>query len=433
MNIASAKKIIAAAFLANDTVIMEGPHGIGKSTIVVQYANENNKHCVPLFLSHMEVGDLIGMPRTVEVASEHLTTWTKPIWLQRMIDHAWPTECDITDLVFSSKEFESAVKANLSTKSGIVTREEVNVAYAKAKGLNNLYKLHLVSNQTDIMCKLSKHSVLFLDELNRAPIDVRQSALQLVLEKQIHEHELPYVAGKATMIVAAINPASDYQVDELDAALLDRFLHIEVEADHVAWLEYARAKNLNEIVRAYIAENTKDIFHHPKDGGIGATPRSWEKLSSFMDNANKIDGDILFDVIKGKIGNTLASKFLIFFNNYSKVIKMADVEKVINKEMKKSKEPETIAKAVAKLMAKQEPIQKSEMAEQFLEKYISKSGDDALPLLAYLYSMDLELLAAFIKNLKARDDQAPFIALAELDKPNNKALFRKITSLAASK
>ena len=430
-----AKKVIAAAVMANDTVIMEGPHGIGKSTIVKQFAKENGYNCQDLFLSHMEVGDIIGIPRTIEQHGEILTTWSKPIWLARMIDFAWPIQHAFSDLVFTDKSLEKLFKDNLSASykpTDIITREEVNVAYAKAKGYDNLYKLHLVSNQTDIICTKSVQSILFLDEINRSPIDVRQSSLQLVLEKQIHEHELPYVAGKPTMIVAAINPADSYQVDTLDAALLDRFLHISVEADAKAWLEYARTSNLNEIVRAYIAEHPKDIFSHidsAKDP-ISATPRSWEKLAAFMDIADKIEPSTLFSCINGKIGKTLGAKFVQFYNSYAKVIKMADVEKTITKEMKKSKNPEDIAKAVAKQLEKQEPIVKTEMAEQFLDKYIKKTGDDALPLLAYLYSLDIELLATFLKGLRNREDQTSYNTLAKLDEPQKKALFRKITSLA---
>ena len=84
MNITDAKLVIKAAAAADDTVLMEGLHGIGKSEVVGAFATENNYYMVPLFLSHQEVGDLIGMPRTTEVDGEIVMYWTKPIWLQRM-------------------------------------------------------------------------------------------------------------------------------------------------------------------------------------------------------------------------------------------------------------------------------------------------------------------------------------------------------------
>ena len=151
-----------------------------------------------------------------------------------------------------------------------------------------------------------------------------------------------------------------------------------------------------------------------------------------MNVIDKIPAEIQFDIFKGIIGTGIASKFLQFYNNYAKVIKLADVEKVIAKAKKKDPAFESVAKDVAKLMDSQEQIQKLEMAEQFLAKYINKTGDDAYPLLAYLYSMDLEALAGFIKTTKS-NDKAAFDKLTALDAPNGKALFKKIVAASATK
>jgi bisphosphoglycerate-independent phosphoglycerate mutase (AlkP superfamily) len=43
MNIAEAKQFIAVSDLINKTPLLQGVHGIGKSEIVRQYAEENNK------------------------------------------------------------------------------------------------------------------------------------------------------------------------------------------------------------------------------------------------------------------------------------------------------------------------------------------------------------------------------------------------------
>lgn len=434
MNINNSKLIIAAAALANHTVIMSGAHGIGKSSIVKQFAKENNKHCVELFLSHMEMGDVLGLPRTSEVAGVLTTTWSAPDWIQAIINRAFPPEVAIEDLQFNDKDFEKFVinSSSIERLHHAIPRATLNTLYAKFYGLFD-DQLHLISNQTNLIYKKSVECVLFLDELNRAPIDVRQGTMQLILEKELHCHKLPYINGRQTQIVAAINPASDYQTDELDPALLDRFVFLEVEADVKAFLEYARAKNLNDIVRAYLAEHPKDIFTHSRDSKdpIGATPRSWEKMADFMQVIDKIQPEIQFDIFKGIIGTATASKFLQFFNNYSKVIKLADVEKAIAKAKKKDPALSYVSAEIAKMLEKQEAIQKMEMAEQFYSKYISKTDDAAYPLLAYLYSMDIELLAAFLKQQKA-NDMTNFNKLAKLDEPNGKELFKKVVALASN-
>jgi len=398
MNIQMAKQIIEAAALADDTVIMQSLHGVGKSSIVEQFAKENDYYCMPLFLSHQEVGDLIGIPKIIEVGKESVTSWSKPTWLQRMIDYAWPEEVlEESDIVFSSKELEEEIKA---VCTDVRNRDQLNRAYTIVKGLPNGF-LHLTSNQADITNNKSRRSVLFLDELNRAPIDVRQSALQLVLEKKIHEHQLPCVNGEASIIVAAINPADTYQVDELDPALLDRFLFIEVEADAQSWLDWARSSNINPIVRDFIAENKQKLHFTPNNGEIGASPRSWAKLASFVDKMDKIAPELHHPIMKGKIGSALASQFLTFYNNYSKNISIKDIEKAITKAKKKNSDLESVGKEVAKVMKDQEVIQKTEMAQNFLEAYKTKQkADAAYPLLAYLYSLPLELRASFLKALK---------------------------------
>lgn len=365
MDIQSAKEVIKAAAIADDTVIMEGLHGIGKSNIVKQFAKENGYHLEELFLSHQEVGDLIGIPHTIQSDGVTITTWSIPIWLQRM---------------------------NVAASKGIPT-------------------------------------ILFLDELNRAPIDVRQSALQLVLERQIHEHILPSINGVRTLVVAAINPSDNYQVDELDPALLDRFLHITVESDHKAWLKWAREEDVNIIVRDFITEYPDRLYCTPADGGIGATPRSWAKLGDFMDNVTKIPEEILFQIMKGKIGTAVASQFYTFYKNYVDVIKLEDIEKIVND----NKDDDfctldDLATLISDKMKKTEAIQKTEMAHQFKSKYIKKK--DMLPFLVYLYSLEMEIVVGFLKGFR-KDDINGYKKLVEFDTLlNNKELFKRIITAA---
>ena len=77
--------------------------------------------------------------------------------------------------------------------------------------------------------------ILFLDELNRAPVDVRQAVFQLVKEKTMHTHKLP----EGWFIVSAINPDNTgYQVETLDKAMLRRFCQIKVTKDADIWLSW---------------------------------------------------------------------------------------------------------------------------------------------------------------------------------------------------
>lgn len=361
MNISSAKQHILAAMLADDAVIMEGKHGIGKSQIVEQIANEQDYHLETLFLSHQEVGDVIGIPNDMIVDGVKCTVWSVPIWLQRM---------------------------NMAAKEG-------------------------------------KKCILFLDELNRAQLDVRQSALQLVLERRIHEHELPTVDGERTMVVAAINPSDDehssYQVDELDAALLDRFLHVSVEADLESWLDWARTSGVHQMIRDFLTENPDRLHYTPKDGSMGTAPRSWAKLSNYLHNVDKISEDIMPTIFKGKLGEKIANQFYSFYLNYVDVVKMDDVIELIDNNKHKYNKIEDLAEVVAELMSKSEVSHKHEMAELFKQKYEGK--EDKYAFLTYIYSLEPEIKISFLKKFKENDAKNYHEFVAYDKKINDKKLF----------
>ena len=375
MNITEAKGVFLPAYYADDTVIMKGVHGIGKSDVVKAFAEENDFRMETLFLSHQEVGDLIGMPRTIEEDGEILTAWTKPVWFQRIVKAA----------------------------------------------------------------EQGKRTVLFLDELNRAPIDVRQTALQLVLERQIHEHILPKDSdNRRTFIVAAINPSDDYQVDELDTALLDRFLSLDVEADVKAWLDWSLKRNVNQIVRDFIIDNPTKLWWQPAesehDSNIGASPRSWTKLATFIDNIDDIPGELHFPIIKGKIGPELGGQFLSHLKNYAHLVRVQDIEVLVKKLTKngtKTVHIEKIGDAIAELTKKTEAIQKRDLVDQLVEKYISDGKNpkpnETLPLMGMLYSVPIETLNGFLSTFKT--DKPNYAKLRDIDKElNNKGLFMKVIS-----
>ena len=61
--------------------------------------------------------------------------------------------------------------------------------------------------------------VLFLDELNRARPEILQTIMDLALNRKLAGRELP--AG--SRIVSAVNDGEEYQLTDLDPALVSRF------------------------------------------------------------------------------------------------------------------------------------------------------------------------------------------------------------------
>jgi hypothetical protein len=368
MLISEIKPMIQACHQADDCLLISGVHGIGKSQIAEQWANENNIHMETLFLSHQEVGDLVGMPRTMERDGEIITMWTKPIWLQRL---------------------------EQASENG-------------------------------------KETAIFLDELNRAPLDVLQSALQLVLERQIHQHKLPITSGRRTTIISAVNPPELYMTSEMDPALLDRFCFVDVEVDVEGWLKYGREKKINQMVLDFIIENPTRLHFMPEEGSdekVSASPRSWEKLAALVNTFPSIPESIHYSLIKGKVGSAVGAQFYQFMLNYAKVVKIEDIEKVANQSWKKTKDIEKVAIFVKELTEKMEAIGKNEMTHTLAAKYLVKDAttESCIPVLGMLYSLEIETLASVLKELsKGTEEQIQqFQTLTKVD--FNKEIFKKIT------
>jgi len=149
--------------------------------------------------------------------------------------------------------------------------------------------------------------IIFLDELNRARLDVIQAVFQLVWDRKLASHILPEGWG----IVVACNPAgSEYFVNDLDPALMDRFVHIKVHPETKEWIEWAQ--NTGDIR----TEITDFIGKYPEMLGndgcdipieIKPSPRSWQVLNLMLNN---LDEDLWIETATGIIGIETAIPFI---------------------------------------------------------------------------------------------------------------------------
>ena len=279
--------------------------------------------------------------------------------------------------------------------------------------------------------KNGKHCVLFLDELSRAPLEVRQASLQLVLEGRIHEHYLPVKDGLKTLIIAADNPTEDYDVFELDPALLDRFANFEVDIDVKDWIKWAKNNNVLPVVTDYIAEFPDKLHFIPEDDSDkGATPRSWKKLSDILHNVENVDDmdSLLYSVICSKLGQTVGSSFHHFYRNYIHVVKPEDLFKILKDE--KFENPEDFEKAAEKIKDKvqnMEALSIQELADKIKDKIKNLEGKEDSKsdkskkaktmweniLTAFLTAINVEVMVSIIKGWKEGDDSEFYFTWAE--------------------
>jgi hypothetical protein len=222
---------IKLCYGADRPPLLIGKHGIGKSEILQQAAEELGIDYICRDLSLMEPPDLIGLPKL----DGNVTKYLPPAFL--------PTE---------------------------------------GKGL------------------------LVFEELNRCQTYMRAPCLQLLTARTLNDYRLP----QGWLPCAAINPAdADYDVHELDPALLSRFVQVEVVADHTEWLSWAESRKLHSDVVGYVATDRR-IFQD-------SNPRAWGYVSDLLGALEggkgvKVGKDVLEAAVAGTVGSTRAVAFREF-------------------------------------------------------------------------------------------------------------------------
>jgi len=127
-------------------------------------------------------------------------------------------------------------------------------------------------------------AIIFLDEMNRAPIDVRQALFQLTEEHRLHTHILD---PKIHKIVAAINPDNGkYQVEAMDPAQYGRFgLVMETTFDVEVWSAWAyrpEANVMKEVIGFANAQPKLLGGDNIKPGEPSPTARGLEQVSNLI-------------------------------------------------------------------------------------------------------------------------------------------------------
>lgn len=164
--------------------------------------------------------------------------------------------------------------------------------------------------------------ILFLDELNRAPVEVRQAIFQLLTEWRMHEHVLP----KGWSIVIAMNPdgKSGYQVEMLDPAMLNRLLQVTADLSVDDWLAWAHKEKLHQAVIGFISSQ-KSLLHKVKEQGAFPSPRTWEYVSNLLEFAN-VEETCLTEVIAGLVGSEAAASFTGWIKkNYERPVSAEEI------------------------------------------------------------------------------------------------------------
>ena len=157
-----------------------------------------------------------------------------------------------------------------------------------------------------------KPIVLFLDELNRARPEVLQTIMDLALNRKLAGRLLP----EGSRIISAVNEGDQYQLTDLDPALVSRFNIVQFAPSVQEWLLWARKEDVDFRVLGFIEENHIWLDRNPdskngEDTGLDKTPdrRGWKRVSDIIKGHDNISG-VYTKAISSIIGPKAASAFL---------------------------------------------------------------------------------------------------------------------------
>lgn len=154
--------------------------------------------------------------------------------------------------------------------------------------------------------------VLFLDELNRARPEVLQTIMDLTLNRKLAGKTLP----KGSRIISAVNNGNEYQLTDLDPALVSRFNIYEFEPTIDDWILWAQESGIDQRIIAFISDNPEYLDGNEGDtdhNNLERTPdrRSWERASDIIKNFPEL-GEMQKPIISGILGNRATSTFFRF-------------------------------------------------------------------------------------------------------------------------
>jgi len=256
-----------------------GDSGIGKTSTIIQLANELDLNFVKLNLAQIEeLGDLVGFPiRQFEVCKDtNNCTWID--------EHA----------------------VDEYTKQGYKFTGQNRMSYCPPEW---------ISGKTN-------GGILLLDDWNRADIRFIQAVMELIDRQQYISWSLP----KDWHIILTSNPDNgEYLVNSIDNAQKTRFISINLKFDINCWNEWAENNQLDNRCINFLLKHPELVNTNTNSRSITTFFNSISSLSSFNSELSLIQM-----IGEGSVGPEFTTMFIMFINN--KLDKIISPETIMTHE-----------------------------------------------------------------------------------------------------
>ena len=235
--------------------------------------------------------------------------------------------------------------------------------------------------------------VLFLDELNRARPEILQTVMDLALNRKLAGKLLP----EGSRIISAVNAGDQYQLTDLDPALVSRFNIVNFKPTAEEWLLWARKSGLDPRVVGFIDENRMWLDKDPDqkegaDTGLDKNPdrRAWKRVSDVVADKAELK-EIDSKIISSIVGPKAASAFI----QNAATRKILSGREVLS-GFGKAKVKDTIAEyGIHQLSVVNEGIYRHLEVEKVREKDFSTYSENLMSYFQYLTKHRKEAAAHF--------------------------------------
>jgi hypothetical protein len=252
-----------------------GDSGIGKTSSIIQLAQELDLNFVKLNLAQIEeLGDLVGFPiRQFEMVKDNEI---------KMID-------------------------------------ENHISEYKELGYKSTGKNQMSYCPPEWISGKKKGGILLLDDWNRADLRFIQAIMELIDRQQYISWSLP----KDWHIILTSNPDNgDYIVNSIDNAQKTRFISVNLKFDINCWGEWAEENKIDSRCINFLLMNKELVNKNTNSRSITTFFNSISSLPSFEKNLSLIQM-----IGEGSVGAEFASMFNMFINN--KLDKLLSPEKIM--------------------------------------------------------------------------------------------------------
>jgi MoxR-like ATPase len=220
---------------------------------------------------------------------------------------------------------KSQVVYQLAAAAGlpVVERRASQMTEGDLVGLPSIEGNRTAFNPPDWFKQACEEPVcLFLDEVDRATLEVRQGIFELTDSRKLNGH----VLHEDTIIFAAVNGGEhgeNYQVNEMDPAELDRWSVWDIEPTVEDWLAWGK-ENVDGLVWDFINQNRAHLEHNAEIEPNKRYPsrRSWHRLNDVLAKADLLGeaSPAMFNLAQSFVGFEAAVAFNDFAKNYERVV-----------------------------------------------------------------------------------------------------------------